>query len=64
MRGYRGTHSAATPLTLLPIASTPDTAITTTTSASMKSVGVYLAITISTHINIVYKQVTNIAKDV
>jgi len=48
----------------LPIASTPGAAIAATTSASAGSIGVYLAIAISTRINIVCKRVTNIAKDV
>jgi len=64
MRGHRGTRSTATPLTLLPIASTPGATITATTSASTESVRVYLVIAISTRINIVYKRVTNIVKDV
>jgi len=64
MRGHRGTHFAAAPLTLLPIASTPGTTVATTASASMESIRVYLAIAISTRVNIVYKRVTNIVKDV
>jgi len=55
MRGYRGTQSAATPLTLLLITSTPGITIAATTSASMESIRVYLAIAVSTYINIVYK---------
>jgi len=39
-------------------------AITATTFASTGSIRVYLAIAIFTRINIVYKQVINIAKDV
>ena len=52
---YRGTYFTATPLTLLPIASTLSTTITAAASASTKSIRVYLAITISMHIDIVYK---------
>jgi hypothetical protein len=37
---------------------------TTTASTSTRSVRVYLAIAISIRVNIVYKQVTNIAKDI
>ena len=48
----------------MPIASTLGTTIAATTSASTGSVRVYLVITISTRINIVYKRVTNIAKDI
>ena len=44
------------------ITSIPGT--TTTASASIEYVRVYLVITISTRINIVYKRVTNIAKDI
>jgi len=62
---YRATYSTATPLTFSPITSTPGTtAVATTASASIGSIRVYLAITISTRINIVYKRVTNIVKDV
>ena len=46
------------------IASILGTTITTTTSTSTRSIRVYLAIAISTRVNIVYKRVTNIAKDV
>jgi len=46
------------------IASTLDAAVTTTASASTGFIRVYLAIAISARINIVYKWVTNIAKDV
>ena len=61
--GRRVTHSAIAP-TLLLIASTLDTTIAATTSARTGPIRVYLVITISTRINIVYKWVTNIAKDV
>jgi len=63
-RGRRGTRSTAAPLTLLLIASTLGAAIATTASASMESIRVYLAIAISARIDIVYKRVTNMAKDV
>ena len=42
----------------------PGTTIAATTSAGAGSVRVYLAIAVSTRINIVYKRVTNIVKDV
>ena len=64
MYGRRGISSTAVPLTLLPIASTLDAAVTATASAGAGSIRVYLAITISMRINIVYKRVTNIAKDI
>ena len=52
-------------LTLLLIPSTPGTASgTTTTPTSMENVRVYSAITISTRVNIAYKQVTKIIKDI
>ena len=64
IHGRRGTRSTAAPLTLSPIASTLGAAVTTTASASTGSVRVYLAIAVSIRINIVYKRVTNIAKDI
>jgi len=64
MRGYRGTYSTAASLTSLLITSTPGAAITATASASMEFIGVYLVIAVSTRINIVYKRVTNIVKDI
>ena len=65
MRSYRGTRSTAAPFTLLLIPSTPGAASSTTTApASTENVGVYLAITVSVHVNIVCEQVTKIAKDV
>ena len=64
MHSCRGIYSAAL-FTLLLIPSTPGTAFsTTTTPAGMENVGVYSAITISVRVNIVYKQVTKITKDV
>ena len=62
--GRRGTRSTAAPLTLSPIASTLGTTIAATASTSTRSIRVYLAIAVSTRINIVYKRVTNIARDV
>ena len=64
MYGRRGTYFTATPPTLLPIASTLGVAIAAAASAGTRSVGVYLAITISMRINIVYKWVTDMAKDI
>ena len=61
---HRGTRSTTAPLTISPITSTPGATITATTSASARSIRVYLAIAVSVRINIVYKQVTNMAKDV
>ena len=56
MRSRKGTYSIATPPTLLLIPSTPNTTSSTTiTPTSTENVRVYLAITISIHINIVYK---------
>jgi len=55
MHSRRGTRSTTAPLALLPIASTPDTTITATASASTGSIRVYLVIAISTRINIVCK---------
>ena len=51
----KGICFTATPLTLLPIASTPGAAVAVTTSTSARSVRVYLAMAISVYINIVYK---------
>ena len=51
--------------TLSLIPSTPSAVFsTTTTPASMENVGVYLAITVFARVDIAYKQVTEIAKDV
>jgi len=60
-RGRRGTCSAATPLTLSPIAGMLGAAAA---SAGTGSIRVYLAIAVSACIDIVCKRVTNIAKDV
>ena len=64
MHSYRGTRSTAAPLTLLPITSILGAAITATAFASIESIRVYLAITISIYVNIRYKQITNMVKDV
>jgi len=65
MRSHRGTRSAAAPLTLLLIPGMPSTTSSATAApASTENIRVYLAIAVSAHIDIVYKQVTEIAKDV
>jgi len=65
IRSYRGTCSAITLPTLLLIASTRSTASSTAAApASIENVRVYLAIAVSARVNIVYKRVTKIAKDV
>ena len=64
MHGRRGTRSTTAPLTLSLIASTLGTTVAAAASTSTRSVRVYLVIAVSTRINIVYKRVTNIAKDV
>ena len=62
--GRRSTCFTAAPLTLLPIASMLDAAVAAAASGGTGSIKVYLAIAISIRIDIVYKQVTNIAKDI
>jgi hypothetical protein len=57
-----GTRFVIALLTLLPITSTPGGA--NTGAAGMEYVRVYLAIAVSTCINIVYKRVTDIVKDI
>ena len=64
MYSRRGTCFTATPPTLSPIAGTPGTTIAVTASTSTGSIRVYLAMAISARINIVYKQITDIAKDI
>ena len=59
---HKGTCSTITPLTLSPITSTLGG--TTAATASIKYIRVYSAIAISIYINIVYKRVTNIAKNI
>ena len=62
--GRRVTRSTVTP-TLSPIASTlTATAATTTTSASTQYVKGYLAVAIFIYIDMVYKKVTNIVKNI
>ena len=62
-RNRRGTYFAITPLTLSPITSTPGGG-SGGAVVVMEYVGVYLAIAVSVYINIVYKRVTDIAKDI
>ena len=65
MRSRKSIYSATTPFTLLLIPGTPSTTSgTTATFTGIKNVRVYLAIAISTHINIVCERVTKIAKDI
>ena len=61
-RNRRGTYFAITPPTLSPITSTLGAAAAATTS--MEYIGVYSAIAVSIHVDIVYKRVTNIVKDI
>ena len=64
MCSCRGTCFAAL-FTLSLIPGTPGAAFSTTaTPASIENVGVYLVITISARVNIAYKQVTEIIKNV
>ena len=55
-------YFAIAPPTLLPIAGTLGGS--GTAAAGIEYVGVYLAIAISIHVNIVCKRVTDIAKDI
>ena len=67
MRSCEGTYSIATPFTLLLIPSTPGVGFsttTTTTPTSTKNLRVYLIIAISTRVNIVYKWVAKVVKDI
>jgi hypothetical protein len=65
MRSYRGIRSVATPPTLLLIPSTPNTTSSTTiTPTSIENIRVYLVIAISARINIVYKRVAKVVKDI
>ena len=64
MRSRKGIYST-TPPTLLLIPGTPGAAFSTAaTSTNIENIGVYLVIAISTRVDIVYKQVTEIAKDI
>ena len=65
MRSCIGIRSTTAPPTLLLIPSTPSAASSTTTApTSTENVRVYLAITISVYVNIVYKWVAKVVKDV
>ena len=64
MHSYRGIYSTTTPFTLLLIPSTPSTTSSTITPTSIENTRVYLAITISIRVNIVYKQVAKVVKDI
>jgi len=65
MRSRKGTYSIAVPPTLLVIPSTPSTTSSTTiTPTSTGNVRVYLVITISIRVNIVYKRVAKVVKDI
>ena len=64
MRSHKGTRSVATPPTLLLIPSIPSATSSTITPASIENIRVYLVITISTRVNIVYKQVAKVVKDI
>src|SRR5882757_5227468 len=65
MRSRKGTRSIATPPTLLLIPSTPSAASSTTvTPTSTENIRVYLVIAISIYVNIVYKRVAKVVKDV
>ena len=65
MCSRKGTRSATAPPTFSLIPGTPSAAPSTlATPTSTENVRIYLAIAVSTHINIVHEQVTKIAKDV
>ena len=65
MRNHKGIRSIATPPTLLLIPSTPNTTSSTTiTPTSTENIRVYLAIAISIYVNIVYKRVAKVVKDI
>ena len=61
MCNRRGICFAIIPSTLSPIASTPGG---TTAAASIEYIGAYSAIAISVRVDIVYKRVTDIAKNI
>ena len=63
-RSRKDIFSIATPFTLLLIPGTPSTTFSTITSTSTENIGVYLAITVFTHVNIVYKRVAEVVKDI
>ena len=65
MHSYRGTRSTTTPLTLLLIPSTRSTTSSTTAApTSIENIRAYLGIAVSACVNIVYKRVTKIVKDI
>ena len=65
MRSRRGTRSAVTPPTLLLITSTRGAASSTTIApTSTENIRAYLVIVVSVRVNIVYKRVTKIIKDI
>ena len=64
IRSRKGIRSITAPPTLLLIPSTPSTTSSTITPTSIEDVRVYLVITISAYINIVYKQVAKVVKDI
>ena len=65
MRSRKGIRSTAAPSTLLLIFTTPSvTSSTAATPTSIENIRVYLAIAVSAYINIIYKQVAEIAKDI
>ena len=65
MYSCKGIRSIATPSTLLLIPSTPNTTSSTTiTPTSMENIRVYLVIAISIYVNIVYKRVAKVVKDI
>jgi hypothetical protein len=64
MRSRKGTRSVATPPTLLLIPSTPGAASSTIALAGIENVRVYLVIAISARVNIVYKRVAKVVKDI
>ena len=62
---HKGTHFAIAPLIFLLIYSTPGAAPSTLiTPTSTENIKIYSAITVSARVNIIYKQVTKITKDV
>ena len=62
MRNHGGICFAITPLTLSPITSMLGG--TAAAAISIEYIGVYSAITIFIYVNMVYKRVTNIAKNI
>ena len=65
MRSRRGTYSIVAPFTLLLIPRTSSAAFsTTTTPTSIENIRVYLVIAVSARVNIVYKRVAKVVKDV